>query len=60
VEYAAGRKSPLPDRTRIYMDELTFWVVTHATSVERKGRIAQLNHWDARNPDIERIRFDML
>lgn len=31
---AARRKGPLSDGTRVYVDELTFRVVTHATSVE--------------------------
>ena len=31
---AVPRKRPLPDRTCIYVDELTFWVVAHATGAE--------------------------
>ena len=34
VSAAARRKGPLPDGTRVYVDELTFRVVAHATSAE--------------------------
>jgi hypothetical protein len=34
VSDAARRIGPLPDGPRIYVDELTFRVVTHATSAE--------------------------
>jgi hypothetical protein len=34
VSGAARRIGPLPDGTRVYVDELTFRVVTHATSAE--------------------------
>ncbi len=57
---AMRRKGPLPDGTRVDMNELTFWIVTYTTRAEGKGGIPQLHRWNARNPDIERIRFDML
>lgn len=57
---AARGKSPFPDWTRVYMDELTFGIVTYATRAERKRSVPQPHCWNARNPNIERIRFNML
>ena len=34
VSGAARRIGPLPDGPRVYVDKLTFRVVTHATSIE--------------------------
>ena len=59
--YGAARcRCPFPDGTRVYVDELTFRVVAHATSAEGKRSVPQLHRWSAGKPDIKRIRFDML
>jgi hypothetical protein len=42
------------------MDELTFGVITYATRAEGKRSLPQLHRWNARNPNIERIGFNML
>ena len=57
---AARCKSPLPDGTRVNMDELTFGVITYTPRAEGKRSVPQLHRWNARNPDIDRIRFNML
>jgi len=46
---AARCKSPLPDGTRVYMDEFTFGVITYAPRSEGKRSVPQLRRWNARN-----------
>ncbi len=57
---AVPRIGPFPGGTRVYMDELAFRVVTHAAGPERKRSISQLHRWNARNPEIQCIAFDVL
>ena len=56
---AARCKGPLPDGARIYVDKLSFGVITDATRAERKRSVPQLYRWNALHPDIECIPFNM-
>jgi hypothetical protein len=51
---------PFAGGTRVYVDELTLRVVTYATGAEGKRSVAQLDGWNAGNPEIKCIPFDML
>lgn len=55
-----GRIGPLADGTRVYVDELTFGIVAHAACAKGKRGVAQVSRWNARDPDVECIGFDVL
>jgi hypothetical protein len=57
---AVRYKRPLPDRTCVYVDELTSGVIAYATGAKGKRGVPQLHRWNAWNPEINRIGFDML
>jgi hypothetical protein len=57
---AVGRIGPFADGAGVYVDELTLWIVAHAASAERKRGVTQLDCWNAWNPNIECIAFDVL
>ena len=42
-------KGPLADGARVYMDELTFGVITYTPRAEGKRSVPQLRRWNARN-----------
>jgi hypothetical protein len=51
---------PLPDRTRVHVDELTSGVIAYATGAEGKRGVPQLRRWNSRNPEVKRSGFDVL
>ena len=57
---AVRRIGPLTDAARVYVDKLSFRVVTDAPGAKRKRSVAQFRRWNARNPDIERSGLDVL
>jgi len=60
VPAAMGRKGPLSDRASVYVDELSLGVIAYAARAEGERRVSQPRCWNARNPDVERIRLNML